>query len=272
MDPRIAHIMYIVFFSLTMHLMDRQIEYMNRLDYKWKRKLFEEQDEASTTRMVNKMLLQNILPIHVAEIYLNTNRATELYYEEYDSVSVMFASIVAGRADEDEDKEDSPESEELEDENKGQDDGYASLQLLNEIICVFDKLLFEPSFMRVEKIKVAGWTYLAGCGLQPGRRDSSNSDHSAGSRSEDVGLGDELSQRHTADNILVLVRFAASMMEVLHKLNIEAFQNLTLRVGIQHGPVMAGVVGAHKPLYDIWGDTVNVASRLDSSGEPGKIQ
>lgn len=42
--------------------------------------------------------------------------------------------------------------------------------------------------------------------------------------------------------------------------------------GINHGPVIAGVVGAQKPQYDIWGNTVNVASRMDSCGQMGKIQ
>ena len=46
---------------------------------------------------------------------------------------------------------------------------------------------------------------------------------------------------------------------------------LMLLLGLNHGPVIAGVIGAEKPQYDIWGDTVNVTSRMDSSGVLGAI-
>ncbi|XP_012279415.1 adenylate cyclase type 2 isoform X2 [Orussus abietinus] len=246
LEPRLAHILSVAFLTFSLHLIDRQAEYLNRLDYQWKRQLTKEQDEAFHTRNANKLLLRNILPEHVAEFYLNMNRTEEngRYHEAYDTVAVMFATLTDLSID---------ESVILE---------RPMLVVLNEIICEFDKLLFDPSFAcKIEKIKIAGTTYMAACGLEATRRDSVHSMES-----------DDNNEDHV---VKIMARFAAQMMSVLDRLNVESFsryKSYNLRIGISHGEVTAGVVGAQKPLYDIWGDAVNMASRMDTTGVPGKIQ
>lgn len=61
-------------------------------------------------------------------------------------------------------------------------------------------------------------------------------------------------------------------MSMLDQINRESFQRFRLRIGLNHGPVIAGVIGAQKPQYDIWSNTVNVASRMDSCGVMGRMQ
>ena len=73
-----------------------------------------------------------------------------------------------------------------------------------------------------------------------------------------------------ADHAEVMADFALAMLGALERVNAAAEVPFQMRIGIHTGPVVAGVIGSHRFLYDIWGDTVNLASRLESHSLPGQ--
>uniref|UniRef100_A0A8C3AF53 Adenylate cyclase type 7 n=1 Tax=Cyclopterus lumpus TaxID=8103 RepID=A0A8C3AF53_CYCLU len=213
-----------------------------RQDFLLKYKNRTEQDEIETRENLNRLLLENVLPAHVAALFVGENKKNEdLYYKSYDCVCVMFASV--------------PDFKEFYTECDINKEGLECLRLLNEIIADFDELLSKPKFSGVEKIKTIGSTYMAAAGLSGTPGQENNQDRER----QQAQIGN-------------MVEFAIALIGKLDGINRHSFNSFRLRVGINHGPVIAGVIGARKPQYDIWGNTVNVASRMESTGELGKIQ
>nr|XP_034957156.1 adenylate cyclase type 2 isoform X1 [Zootoca vivipara] len=229
-------------FFITLLVLSRQNEYYCRLDFLWKNKFKKEREEIETMENLNRLLLENVLPAHVAEHFLARNLKNEdLYHQSYDCVCVMFASI--------------PDFKEFYTESDVNKEGLECLRLLNEIIADFDDLLSKPKFSGVEKIKTIGSTYMAATGLSA----MPSQEHSQEPDRQYMHIG-------------TMVEFAFALGAKLDVINKHSFNDFKLRVGINHGPVIAGVIGAQKPQYDIWGNTVNVASRMDSTGVLDKIQ
>uniref|UniRef100_A0A8C5PZ03 Adenylate cyclase type 7 n=1 Tax=Leptobrachium leishanense TaxID=445787 RepID=A0A8C5PZ03_9ANUR len=233
---------YLSLFYLTLVLLARQVDYYSRLDCLWKKKFREEDEEIGTMENLNRLLLENVLPAHVAAYFIDNSKMNEdLYHQSYDCVCVMFASV--------------PEFKVFYTECDVNKEGLECLRLLNEIIADFDELLMKPKFSGVEKIKTIGSTYMAAAGLTVTQGQENNQD-----------------QEKQNAQIGIMVEYAMALMVKLDGINRHSFNNFRLRVGINHGPVIAGVIGAKKPQYDIWGNTVNVASRMETTGELGKIQ
>jgi adenylate cyclase len=65
---------------------------------------------------------------------------------------------------------------------------------------------------------------------------------------------------------------AAAALEILEEFHKLTARHLQLRIGVHTGPVVAGVIGKNKFIYDLWGDTVNIASRMQSQGQADSIQ
>jgi class 3 adenylate cyclase len=115
------------------------------------------------------------------------------------------------------------------------------VQMLNDIFSTFDQLAERHG---LEKIKTIGDAYMVVAGLP----------------------------RPRADHAQAVAAMALEMQEAIRGCAARAGVPLELRVGISTGPVVAGVIGRHRFIYDLWGDTVNTASRMESHGLPGAIQ
>ncbi|NJL98084.1 MAG: adenylate/guanylate cyclase domain-containing protein [Synechococcaceae cyanobacterium SM2_3_2] len=115
------------------------------------------------------------------------------------------------------------------------------VELLNSIFSDFDRLVDQ---LGLEKIKTIGDAYMVVGGIPVVRMDHAQA---------------------VAD-------LALAMQQVIERYRLQGYPQMDIRIGINSGPVIAGVIGLKKFIYDLWGDTVNVASRMESQGQPGTIQ
>ena len=118
---------------------------------------------------------------------------------------------------------------------------HVLVELLNDLFTQFD---LAAQKLGIEKIKTIGDAYMAVCGLP----------------------------EPCADHTERMVTMALRLMEIAREFSEKRGATVRLRIGINSGPVVAGVVGRNKFIYDLWGDAVNLASRMESHGLPDTIQ
>jgi class 3 adenylate cyclase len=115
------------------------------------------------------------------------------------------------------------------------------VNMLNQVFSAFDQLAEKHG---LEKIKTIGDAYMIVSGLNDPNPNQAEA----------------------------VTAMALDMQTELHRLSEITGIDLKVRIGIDTGPVVAGVIGTKKFIYDLWGDTVNTASRMESQGMAGRIQ
>jgi adenylate cyclase len=115
-----------------------------------------------------------------------------------------------------------------------------TVELLNVVVRAFDEL---AEAWRVEKIKTIGDAYMVAAGVP----------------------------EPAADHAVRMAGMALAMLDALKQVSDEQGVEMALRIGIASGPVLAGVIGAKRLTYDVWGDTVNLASRLEGQSLPNRV-
>lgn len=164
-------------------------------------------------------LLRNILPGPAAERVLNGQQQIS---DDHPDVTVLFAKLVGF----------TELAENLPAER--------AIALLNDLVVAFDDA---AERFGVEKVKTAGATYMAACGLSVQRPDHAHR----------------------------MVEFAQELLRIVRVFGQENGMTLAVQVGLHCGPVVGGVVGRTRFVYDLWGETVNLAANLQQVADPDTI-
>ncbi|CAG0884522.1 unnamed protein product [Cyprideis torosa] len=242
----VEFVLDVVFLLLLCVLLSREFEIGFRLSFHGHYLAAKEKAKVEVLKKQADWLLNNIIPQHVVETLktstsqlsrVATRKSTTAHYSEnHPDVGVIFASIV--------------NFTEMYDESY--QGGKEYLRVLNELVGDFDELLRKPEFKNVEKIKTIGWTYMAAAGLNSSLRNA-NPD--------------------PCHHLRELMEYALALQSVVAEFNKDLLEfGFVLQIGYNFGDVTSGVIGSTKLYYDIWGDAVNIASRMYSTGVAERIQ
>ena len=177
-------------------------------------------------------LLLNVLPKEIAAVLKNDEHTIA---EQFDEASVLFADLVGF----------TPLTSQL--------SPTQMVELLNEIFTRFDALVDKYG---VEKIRTIGDNYMVAAGVPRPQPDHAQ-------RLARLALD----MHHYLDE-----NWSPAVLQEGAQVGEPARVPVQFRIGINSGPVIGGVIGKRKFVYDVWGDAVNIASRMESHGLPGKIQ
>ena len=224
--------MHLIMLLILVWILNREFEINYRLSFHTHHVANRDKINVQMLKNQADWLIYNIVPEHVAEDLKKHAK----YSENFKDAGIIFASVVNF--------------------NLMYDETYMGgkefLRVLNELIGDFDDLLNLPQYYCVEKIKTIGSTFMAASGLNSRMRGQQDDPH---------------------EHLCALMEFALDMQKVVENFNRNLLEfNLILRIGYNFGDVTAAVIGSSKLYYDIWGDAVNIASRMDSTGVNGKIQ
>lgn len=226
-------ILDIVLLLVLIFFLNREFEISYRLSYHGDKQASANKQQMQLNKEQADWLLHNIIPKHVSEQLKGENCQ---YSKNHKDVGVIFAAIVNFNEFYDESYE----------------GGREYLRVLNELVSDYEDLLNQHRFKDVEKIKTITSTFMAASGLN---------------------TQSMMANKHPSAHLFALMEFSIEMQEVVKRFNESLFNfDFILNIGYNHGEVTAGVIGTTKLLYDIWGDTVNISSRMYSTGVKDRIQ
>jgi len=225
-------ILDIVLLLILIWFLNREIELLTRLAFNGDLQAAKDKKEAENEKAQADSLLHDMVPCHV----MDEIKLKGEYSQSHKDVGVVFISIT--------------NFDEFYDESF--EGGKEFLRVLNELFMDYESLFTKKKYKDIEKIKTIGSTFMAASGLDQAERDK-NAD--------------------PKEHLCALMDFCMEIIETVDAFNEGMFNfDFTLKIGYNVGDIVSGVIGTSKLHFDIWGNTVNVSSRMYSTGVVGRVQ